>query len=203
MGMDHVLEQLRSATWVDLTPALHNGIPHSPAFESKSRSIVSAIERGEDGRPTGFLSREHHHVGQGGTHVDPPAHFVPGLRHQDEIPVTEMILLLVVLDIIAQAAADADGVLHYPGWSLEVLVTLFEQHGVVACGHETTDTGVAVSHGDTSRERYALGANHYQVELLANLDELPPTGALIVATWPQALHGSGSPARVFAFYQKD
>ncbi|NIH83014.1 cyclase family protein [Amycolatopsis viridis] len=245
------LAALRAATWVDLTHTFHDAIPHSPAFEPESRTVVSSIGQAADGSLTGFLSHEYRHVGQWGTHVDPPAHFVPGLRHQDEIPVEEMILPLVVLDITAQAGrdpdyvvsdadladwesrngrvpagsfvalrtgwsarwpsqqlmlnADADGVCHFPGWSRSVLETLFEHRGVTACGHETTDTdpGLAVSRGDSSLERYVLGTDHYQIELLANLDQLPETGALIIATWPKALHGSGFPARVFAIHQKD
>ena len=33
---------------------------------------------------------------------------------------------------------------------------------------------------------------------MANLDQVPPTGALVVATWPKPRGGSGFPARVFA-----
>lgn len=249
--MAEVLATLHAGTWVDLTHAFHADIPHSPAFTPETRSIVSTIERGVDGRPTGFLSHEYHHVGQWGTHLDPPSHFVPGLRHQDEIPVEEMILPLAVLDITLQAGRDPDyaitvddleewetrhgpiiagsfvalrsgwaarwpsqdrmmnadenGMFHYPGWSREVLEVLFEHRGITACGHETTDTdtGRAVSGGDASLERYVLGTNHYQIELLANLHLVPETGALIVASWPKALHGSGFPARAFAIYQKD
>jgi kynurenine formamidase len=178
--------------------------------------------------------------------VDPPAHFVPGLRFQDQIPVTEMILPLVVLDVHEQAAADpdyvvttddlaawearhgpvpegsfialrsdwshrwpsqermlntdGDGVHHYPGWSLDVLMTLFEDRDVTACGHETTDTdpGIVVSEGRAPLERYVLGRDRYQIELLTALDQVPEHGAVVVATWPKAHNGSGFPARVFA-----
>ncbi|MEW9585339.1 hypothetical protein [Paraburkholderia sp. DGU8] len=61
-----------------------------------------------------------------------------------------------------------------------------------------TDPGAAVSRGDGSLERYVLGQNRWQIELMANLAERPPTGALLVATWPKPKHGSGFPARVFA-----
>ena len=43
-----------------------------------------------------------------------------------------------------------------------------------------------------------LGTNHYQIELLANLDQVPEFGALVVATFPKPKNGSGFPARVFA-----
>lgn len=43
-----------------------------------------------------------------------------------------------------------------------------------------------------------LEENHYQIELLANLDEVPEAGALVVAAFPKPKDGSGFPARVFA-----
>jgi kynurenine formamidase len=69
-----------------------------------------------------------------------------------------------------------------------------------ASGHETTDTdpGLATSRGDYSLENYVLGQNRYQIELLANLDQVPEKGALAVVTFPKPLGGSGFPARVFA-----
>jgi kynurenine formamidase len=44
------------------------------------------------------------HVGQWGTHVDPPAHFIRGLRTVDQINPKEMILPLVVIDVHEEAA---------------------------------------------------------------------------------------------------
>jgi kynurenine formamidase len=95
---------------------------------------------------------------------------------------------------------DADGVAHYPGWSVEVLRFLVEQRGIRAVGHEQTDTdpGTALSVGSVDAERYLLGADRWQIEMLTNLDEIPPTGALILASWPKPLAGSGFPARCVA-----
>jgi kynurenine formamidase len=66
--------------------------------------------------------------------------------------------------------------------------------------HETTDTdpGLATSKEDYSLETYILSTNHYQIELLANLDQVPETGALVVVSFPKPKGGSGFPARVFA-----
>jgi kynurenine formamidase len=95
---------------------------------------------------------------------------------------------------------DANGIAHYPGWSLEVLKYLYEVRKITASGHETTDTdpGVATSQDDYSLETYILQGNHYQIELLAHLNEVPETGALVVSTFPKPQGGSGFPARVFA-----
>jgi kynurenine formamidase len=95
---------------------------------------------------------------------------------------------------------DSNGSAHFPGWSLEVLRYMFEECGVMACGHETTDTdgGSAVNCGDVSLEAYVLGLDRWQIELLANLETVPERGAVLVASWPKPKHGSGFPARVFA-----
>ena len=55
-----------------------------------------------------FFSELFTHVGQWGTHVDPPAHFVKGLRTVDQIDPKEMILALVVIDVHGEAAANPD-----------------------------------------------------------------------------------------------
>ncbi len=95
---------------------------------------------------------------------------------------------------------DERKIAHYPGWSLEVLKYLYEKRRITASGHETTDTdpGTATTKGDYSLEAYILGQNHYQIELLCNLDQVPEFGALAVVTFPKPLKGSGFPARVFA-----
>jgi kynurenine formamidase len=95
---------------------------------------------------------------------------------------------------------DAKGVSHYPGWSKGVLQYLYEQRQITASGHETTDTdpGLAVTRDDYALESYVLGTNHFQIELLANLDRVPEAGALVMVSFPKPDHGSGFPARVVA-----
>jgi kynurenine formamidase len=107
-------------------------------------------------------------------------------------------------DDTAMQNADAKGVLHYPGWSKEVLQYLYETRKITASGHETTDTdpGLAVTKDDYSLESYVLGTNHFQIELLTNLDKLPEAGALVLVTFPKPKNGSGFPARVVALVPK-
>jgi kynurenine formamidase len=95
---------------------------------------------------------------------------------------------------------DAHGIAHYPGWSMPVLRYLYTVRHVTATGHETTDTdpGSATSHDDYSLESWILHQNHYQIELLANLDNVPDAGALAMVTFPKPKGGSGFPARVIA-----
>ena len=83
----------------------------------------------------------------------------------------------------------------FPAWTLPVLKVLFEQRGVTAIGHESLATDVTdVMEGET----YVLGAGHFEIAGMANLDKVPTTGAVIVATWPKPKAGLGFPARVFA-----
>jgi len=95
---------------------------------------------------------------------------------------------------------DARGIAHYPGWSMPVLRYLYDVRHVTATGHETTDTdpGIAASHNDFSLESWILHHGHYQIELLANLDEVPEAGGLVMVTFPKPLGASGFPARVIA-----
>ena len=59
----------------------------------------------------GFFSELFTHVGQWGTHLDPPAHFIKGLRTVDQINLKEMILPLVIIDVHEETAKNPDYVL--------------------------------------------------------------------------------------------
>jgi kynurenine formamidase len=83
----------------------------------------------------------------------------------------------------------------FPAWSLEALKFLYEQRGIVANGHESMDTDIT---DDMKSETWLLRHGHWQIEVMANLDKVPETGALIVVTWPKPERGLGFPARAFA-----
>ena len=108
-------------------------------------------------------------------------------------------------DEAAMENKDAKGVAHYPGWSKDVLQYLYETRKIIASGHETTDTdpGSATTHDDYGLESYLLGFNHFQIELLTNLDKIPVSGGLIMVSFPNALDATGFPARVVAIVPKD
>lgn len=100
----------------------------------------------------------------------------------------------------AMANKDSKGISHYPGWSLPVIVYLYQTRHITASGHETTDTdpGIAASKDDYSLESWILHHNHYQIEMLTNLDKVPESGAIAIVTFPKPAGGSGFPARVIA-----
>jgi kynurenine formamidase len=83
---------------------------------------------------------------------------------------------------------------------LPALKYLYEERRITASGHETTDTdpGSATTKDDYSLETYILSTNHYQIELLTDLDQVPEAGAIVVVSFPKPKSGSGFPARAFA-----
>jgi kynurenine formamidase len=83
----------------------------------------------------------------------------------------------------------------FPAWSFEVVKFLFERRGVTAIGHEALDTDTTPK---MLSETWLLKQGHFQIEVMANLDRVPATGALIVVTWPKVKNGLGFPARAFA-----
>jgi kynurenine formamidase len=108
-------------------------------------------------------------------------------------------------DMDALSGISADGSENFPGWSLGALKYIYEQRNAAANGHETLDTdasAVAAEAGDLICERYVLGKNKLQVEVLNNLDQVAPAGALITVTYPRIEGATGLPARVFAFTPK-
>lgn len=94
---------LAGRSFTDLTHAFHPGQPHFPAFPDEIRETVFDLENGD-----GFTAHRYSIIGQWGTHVDPPSHFIRGGRTLDQIPVEDMVLPLVILDITARVIVNAD-----------------------------------------------------------------------------------------------
>jgi kynurenine formamidase len=84
---------------------------------------------------------------------------------------------------------------QFPAWSLAAIKFLFDERKVTAIGHEALDTDTTES---MESETWLLKQNHFQIEVMANLDKVPAIGAVIVVTWPKVENGFGFPARAFA-----
>jgi len=107
-------------------------------------------------------------------------------------------------DIKTYENKDKKGQSHYPGWDLEALKFLVGERNVAAVGHETADTDSAVT-GSTVGfigEDYVLDSGKLNVELLKNLDKLPPVGGVVFVTFPKIKGGTGFTSRVFAVIPK-
>jgi kynurenine formamidase len=83
----------------------------------------------------------------------------------------------------------------FPAWSPQAVKFLIEQRGVTAIGHESMDTDTT---DKMDSETYILRHGHFQIEVMANLDKVPPKGALVIVTWPKVKDGLGFPARAIA-----
>jgi len=101
LDLKQILQRLRASEWVDLTHSFAPGVPHYHEFPDERREQLFDY-------PDGFRVHEYRHVGQWGTHVDPPSHFIEGGRTLDQLPVTDMVLELVVLDARPRVEADPD-----------------------------------------------------------------------------------------------
>ena len=90
---------------------------------------------------------------------------------------------------------------HSPGPDSAVIRFLIEQRDIQGFGVETVGTDAGQAHGfEVPYPCHTLmhGANKFGLASLANLDRLPPTGAVIVAAPLKLKNGSGSPLRVLA-----
>ena len=93
---------------------------------------------------------------------------------------------------------DAQGNKHYPGWRLDALKFLVEERNVGAVGHETSDTDAPAAGTNFAGEYYILEQGRYQVELMTNLDQVPPMGAILFCGFPRAKDAAGFTARCIA-----
>ena len=232
------LKVIQGKEFVDLT---HSFSPTTPVWSGFGQATMSAAADPKTHRPytiekDGFRTIFYSLVGQYGTHVDPPAHFSNDGMTLDQIPLKQMILPLVVIDMTPMMATDPNHALSvddirawevvhgqvpagsfaalrtdmykdwdsnperfkrapFPAWSLAAIRFLYEERKVTATGHEAMDTDTTDS---MDSETWILKQNHFQIEVMANLDKVPATGAVIVVTWPKVENGFGFPARAFA-----
>jgi kynurenine formamidase len=96
--------------------------------------------------------------------------------------------------------ADENGP-HTPGIDVECARWLAEEAPVVGVGVETVGTDAGAAGGFDPPfpvHSFLLGAGKYGLTQLANLERLPPTGAIVVVAPLKLVRGTGSPARVLA-----
>lgn len=90
---------------------------------------------------------------------------------------------------------------HSPGPTPDAVRLLVDERGIRGFGTETvgTDAGQGMHYTPPYPAHFILhGAGRYGLQCLANLDLLPPTGAVLVATPLKIKKGTGSPLRVIA-----
>ena len=96
--------------------------------------------------------------------------------------------------------ASSDGA-HTPGFARECSEFLARERDVLGVGVETVGTDAGQAGGfDPPFPNHATmhGAGKFGITSLVNLDQLPPTGAIVIAAPLKFVGGSGSPVRVLA-----
>ncbi len=98
-------QDISGGRWIDLTHAFNEKSIYWPTAETFRKTVVSY------GRTPGgwfyaaynFTAAEH-----GGTHMDSPIHFGEGAHTTDQVPLSQLIGLGIVIDVSKQAAANVD-----------------------------------------------------------------------------------------------
>jgi kynurenine formamidase len=104
-------------------------------------------------------------------------------------------------------SADQDAFLNggaTPGVSIDCARWLADEAPIQGVGVETVGTDAGAAHSFDPPfpcHSYVLGADKFGLTQLQNLAQLPPTGAVVIATPLPIVTGSGSPARVLALVQ--
>lgn len=104
-------------------------------------------------------------------------------------------------DALSYAGSDGNKDLEFPGFGLDAAGVLVER-GVVGLGVDT----LGIDPGDKPDFPVHRDITHpaglWHLENLINVDQLPPTGAVVAVGVPRIAGGTGFPARVFAFVPK-
>jgi kynurenine formamidase len=90
---------------------------------------------------------------------------------------------------------------HTPGIAKETSAFLASERNVLGVGVETvgTDAGQAAKFDPPFPNHYLMhGSGKFGLASLCNLDQLPATGAIVIAAPLKIVNGSGSPLRVIA-----
>ena len=133
-----------------------------------------------------------------------PEHVAGWEKEHGRIPAGSWVLLRTGWSKRGDPAAflnvRADGP-HSPGFHHTTSRLLAEERDVLGVGVETvgTDAGQAGTFEPPFPNHTIMhGAGKFGLASLRNLDQLPPTGAIVIAAPLRIVHGSGSPLRVLA-----
>jgi kynurenine formamidase len=94
-----------------------------------------------------------------------------------------------------------DGSSHSPGFHPSCSEYLAKERDILGVGVETVGTDAGLAGGfdpPFPSHTFMHGAGKFGLTSLVNLDALPPTGSVLIATPLKIVNGSGSPVRVIA-----
>lgn len=93
--------------------------------------------------------------------------------------------------------ADADGVLHFPGFHAEAAQFLLEERRVTGIAVDTLSLDYGPS-PDFAVHYLWLPSNHWGMEAVANLDSVPARGATLIVGGPKVAGATGGISRLIA-----
>lgn len=95
--------------------------------------------------------------------------------------------------------ADASGVMHLPGFRADAAEFLLKERDAVGIGVDTMSLDIGASKDFKTHVTW-LPAGRWGLENVANLTEVPPSGAMVFVGAPKVAGGSGGPSRVIAMW---
>ena len=187
---------------VDLSMPLSDETPVYPDDPPISVRLWAVIDR--DGYYMNVLKMGEH----SGTHVDAPAHFIPGGKTIDEMPLESFIGEGIVIDV--RNGEGKVGLEEIPDDTYYGKIVLFLTEGrelspevalfLVAEGVKAIGTD-AMSIGDEAVHRILLSEEVPIFENLTNLEKLLGKNFTFLAFPLKIEGGSGSPVRAVAFLE--
>jgi kynurenine formamidase len=103
-------------------------------------------------------------------------------------------------DIQGYRNQDAQGKMHFPGFSAESVKLLLDRKiSGLGCDTLSVDYGAST---DYPVHHLGLGAGLYNLENLSDLSQVPEAGAFLIAAPIKLEGGSGGPVRVFALMEQ-
>jgi kynurenine formamidase len=100
-------------------------------------------------------------------------------------------------DSAAFLNADAGGTFHFPGWSKAATDWLLAERNVIGIGVDTISLDFGAS-TDFAVHYSWLPSGRWGLENVANLTDVPPSGATVFVGAPKVYGGSGGPTRLMA-----
>ena len=98
--------------------------------------------------------------------------------------------------------ADANGVLHFPGFHIEAAQFLLDERDVNGIAVDTLSLDYGPS-PDFAVHYLWLPSNRWGMEAVANLDAVPPRGSTLIVGGPKIVNATGGPCRLIAFVQRE
>ena len=92
--------------------------------------------------------------------------------------------------------ADNKKVLHFPGFSVEAVKLLVDERNIAGIGIDTLSVDYGMS-TDFMVHHVSHGKGKFHLENVANLANMPATGAFVIVAPIKVENGTGGPARIF------